>query len=202
MLYSAKNVLIVLAHPEPTSFSHAMTATAKKAFLENGYAVQISDLYAMDFDPVNDRRNFVSVKDEVRYHQGTEENHAVAVGGFNDSIQAEQAKLRWCDILIFQFPIHWFSMPAMLKGWVDKVLASGFAYGGGKWYDAGVFRGKRALLSLTTGAPGFMYTPEGVQGDIDELLYPINHGIFWFTGFTPIKVDFLFSALVPFYYQT
>lgn len=66
-----------------------------------------------------------------------EEGHALANGGFNPSIRAEMDKLLWCDLLIFQCPINWFGLPSMLKGWCDKVLASGFAYGGGKWYNKG-----------------------------------------------------------------
>ena len=58
-------------------------------------------------------------------------------------------KLFWCDALILQFPLWWFSLPAMLKGWVDRVFASGGRiYGGGKWYDRGVFAGKRWRTAL------------------------------------------------------
>lgn len=59
----------------------------------------------------------------------------------------------------------------------------GRVYGGGKWYDAGVFSGKRAMLALTTGGPESIYQPDGLNGDIHQILYPINHGILRFTGF-------------------
>ncbi len=59
----------------------------------------------------------------------------------------------------------------------------GRVYGGGKWYDAGAFKGKRAMLSLTTGGPDGIYRADGLNGDIHQILYPINHGILRFTGF-------------------
>ena len=64
-----KNVLIVLSHPEQTSFNHAMAATAKSTLEAKGYTVLISDLHAMGFDPVSDRRNFTTVKDASRLQQ-------------------------------------------------------------------------------------------------------------------------------------
>src|SRR5262249_28895801 len=64
-----------------------------------------------------------------------------------------------------------------------RVCAAGLPYGGGRFYSNGVFRGRRAMLSLTTGGPAAMYSPRGLNGDIDMLLYPINHGILHFVGF-------------------
>jgi NAD(P)H dehydrogenase (quinone) len=86
-------------------------------------------------------------------------------------------------VLIFQFPLWWFGLPGILKGWVVRVFARGIVYGGGRWYDNGALGGRRAMLSLTTGGPRSIYSPTGLSGDSDTLLYPINHGIFRFVGF-------------------
>jgi NAD(P)H dehydrogenase (quinone) len=59
----------------------------------------------------------------------------------------------------------------------------GAVYGGGLWYDRGRFAGRRAMLSLTAGGPASMYGPDGLNGDIDGLLYSIQHGMLRFTGF-------------------
>jgi NAD(P)H dehydrogenase (quinone) len=92
-------------------------------------------------------------------------------------------KLIWADVIIFNFPLWWFSVPAILKGWVDRVFAMGFAYGGGKGvYDTGVFKGKKGMLCITTGGPEITYSPEGRNGDIDKILFHINHGMLYFTG--------------------
>lgn len=178
---------MIIAHPEPTSFSHALAHAAKDRLLADGHEVVVSDLHAMGFNPLNDRSNFTTLKNPDRFHQQTEENHAFEQHGFSTEIQNEMDKLVWCDVLLCYCPIHWFSVPAILKAWFDKILASGFAYGGGRWYDKGVFQGKRAMIVMTTGAPDFMYRNDGVQGDILDILFPINHGVFYFIGMLPLK---------------
>ena len=187
---------IVHAHPEPKSFSGAMTRIATEALTAAGHEVVVSDLYAMRFDPVSDRRNFRTVHDPDYYRQQAEEAHAAQHDGFAADIQAEMEKLFWCDALILQFPLWWFGLPAMLKGWVDRVFASGGRiYGGGKWYDRGVFRGKRAMCALTIGGPPAIYSEHGLNGPIAAILFPINHGMLYFTGFTVVE-PFLVHAPV------
>ena len=181
-------VFIVHAHHEPQSFNGAMTREAEAALKSAGHEVVISDLYAMNFNPVSDRRNFVTVKDPARLRQQAEEAFAGERDGFAPDIQAEMDKLFWCDALILQFPLWWFGLPGILKGWVDRVFASGGKiYGGGKWYDRGVFAGKRAMCSLTTGGLPPTYSEAGLSGPIDWILFPINHGILYFTGFTVVE---------------
>jgi NAD(P)H dehydrogenase (quinone) len=177
------NVFIVHAHPEPESFNAALTRTAAAFLLHRGHTVRVSDLYAMQFDPVSDRRNFTSAKDPVYFKQQIEELHASEHDGFATDIRQEIEKLEWCDVLILQFPLWWFGLPATLKGWADRVLVMGRVYGAGKWYDNGAFKGKRAMLSITTGGPETIYQPDGLNGDIHRLLFPINQGILRFTGF-------------------
>ena len=82
-------------------------------------------------------------------------------------------------------------MPAILKGWVDRVYAYGFAYGVGehsdkRWgdrYGEGTLAGKRAMLIVTTGGWEEHYAARGVNGPIDDLLFPINHGILYYPGY-------------------
>jgi len=181
-------VFIVHAHPEEKSFSGAMTATAREALAGAGHEVVVSDLYCMGFDPVSGRHNFTTVQDPAYFKQQPEEAHAAAHDGFAPEIQAEHDKLFWCDVLIFQFPLWWFGLPGILKGWVDRVFAAGGrTYGGGKWYDRGVFVGKRAMCALTIGGGPPIYSENGLNGPIDQILFPINHGMFYFTGFTVIE---------------
>jgi NAD(P)H dehydrogenase (quinone) len=107
--------------------------------------------------------------------------------GFAADLRAEQEKLLAADLLIFQFPLWWFGLPAILKGWVDRVLAMGKLYGGGRWYDRGVLAGRRAFCALTTGGPATMFEPDGLAGDLKMLLYPVHHGILYFTGCTVLS---------------
>src|SRR6266702_2638565 len=111
-------VFIVHAHPEPKSFNGAMTRAAAEALAAAGHEVRVSDLYAMRFDPASDRRNFVTAHDPDYYRQQAEEAHAAQHDGFSPDLQAEMDKLFWCDALILQFPLLWFGLPAILKGWV------------------------------------------------------------------------------------
>ena len=87
-------VFIVHAHPEPKSFNGAMTREAAQALMAAGHDVTISDLYAMAFNPVSDRRNFVTVKDADYYRQQNEEAYATTHDGFAQDIQAEMDNTR------------------------------------------------------------------------------------------------------------
>ena len=181
-------VLIVHAHHEPTSFNGAMTRAAVTTLGDLGHSVIVSDLYAMNFDPVSDRRNFLSIADGVRLEQQVEERHAAQSNSFAPALQAEMDKLAACDLLILQFPIWWLGLPAILKGWIDRVLAVGRAYGGGRWYDRGMMSGKRAMLSVTMGGPEDSYSERGLYGaPARAILHPINHGTLGFVGFTVIE---------------
>ena len=177
------NALIVYAHHEPVSFCGAMLRTAAAALRAAGHTVVVSDLYAMRFDPVSDRRNFTTVADTTRLRQQAEEAHAYQQGGFAPALQTEMDKLAACDLLIFLFPIWWLGLPAILKGWVDRVFAAGVAYGGGRYFGSGVMRGKRAMCVLCTGGLPAAYDGSGHYAPIETVLYPVHRGIFEFTGF-------------------
>ncbi|GAA5524011.1 glutathione-regulated potassium-efflux system ancillary protein KefF [Microbulbifer aestuariivivens] len=151
---------------------------------QQGHQVKTSDLFAMKFDPVSGRHNFKTVNDPNYYKQQLEEMLASKENGFVPELDEEMTKLEWCDLLIIQFPLWWFGLPAVLKGWVDRVFVMGRIYGGGRIYDTGVFKGKKAMLSLTTGSPQESYQPHGFNGDLMGILRPIHRGILQFTGFT------------------
>lgn len=180
-------ILIVLAHPELQSMNGALFSQAKTTLEAAGHQVKVSDLYRMAFNPVSDRNNFTTVKNPDFFKQQLEEVYAVEHGGFTADIAAEQEKVEWCDLMIWQFPLWWFSVPGILKGWVDRVFAMGRFYGDGRIYDKGVFKGKKALLSLTTGGDAMHYVSGGAYGDMLNMLKPIHHGILSFTGFTVLE---------------
>jgi len=180
-------VFIVHAHHEPTSFNGALTREAMSILPQAGHEVMVSDLYAMKFDPVSDRRNFLMIKDPTRLKQQAEEEFASSTNSFAPELQAEMDKVSWCDVLIFQFPLWWLGLPAILKGWVDRVFAVGRAYGGGRYFERGVFSGKRAMCSITVGGPPLAYSEIGAYGPIAATLYPIHHGILRFVGFSVVE---------------
>lgn len=185
------NVFIINCHPEPNSFNGAMFRTACETLIAMGHEVRTSDLYAMGFDPVSDRRNFTTVSDPNYYKQQFEEIHAVEHHGFSPEIEAEMQKIEWCDLMIWQFPLWWFGVPAVLKGWVDRVFAMGRIYGRGK----GDFSGKRALLSLSTGGPRETYMKGGHNGDIMGILRPIHRGMLNFIGFDVLAPQIVYGPI-------
>lgn len=199
-------VFIVHAHHEPKSFNGALTNVAQKVLTSIGHEIKISDLYAMRFDPVSDRRNFTSVKNPEYLKQQMEEMYASEVDGFSPDLKGEFEKIEWCDLMIWQFPLWWFSVPAILKGWVDRVFAMGRAYGKGQAYEKGVFRGKRAMLSITTGGLGEAFTEKrdplrelreghGFHGDIYGILRSIQRGILRFTGFDVLRPNIVYGPV-------
>lgn len=188
-------ILIVLAHPEPKSFNGALYQTAIETLQKEGHEVQTSDLYRMKFNPVSDRNNFTTVKDASFLKLGLEEIYATEHNGFATDINIEQEKLEWCDLMIWQFPLWWFSVPAILKGWTDRVFSAGKIYGAGRVpYVSGKFKGKKALLSITTGSPEGHYTQEGPYGDIYGILRPIHRGIFEYVGFSVLQPQLSYSV--------
>lgn len=178
------NILIVNAHPEVQSFCSSLFFTAEAALKEGGHHIETSDLYRMSFNPISARHNFTSVKDPAYFKQQVEEIHAHEVHGYTPDLETEMQKVERCELMIWHFPLWWFSVPAMLKGWYDRVFAMGRFYGMGKFYETGVMQGKKALLTLTTGGPREAYLPGGFNGDINAILRPVQRGMFQFVGFS------------------
>lgn len=144
--------LIVIAHPNPDSFNHAILGAALDVLDQPGQAVIVSDLYAEGFDPL-------LAADDLQ-------------GGASRSadVAREQRRVAWADDLVFLFPVWWFDRPAILKGWCDRVLEPGFAYG----FDAaagrafGLLGGKRASVVATFAARADAVDPELVTRGLTE----------------------------------
>lgn len=184
-------VLLVYAHPEPKSLNGSLKDFAVKRLEANGHQVQVSDLYAMDWKASLDADDSPGRPAESRFNPSLDSKLAFEEGRQSQDIVLEQEKLLWADAVILQFPLWWFSMPAILKGWVERVYAYGFAYGVGEHSDArwgnrygeGTLAGKRAMLIVTAGGWESHYSPRGINGPIDDLLFPIQHGVLFYPGF-------------------
>lgn len=184
-------VLYVFAHPENGSLNGALREVAVQELMSQGHEVRMSDLYASHWKSEVDRADFPALPPEGRLIPVAASKYAFESNTLTDDVKAEIEKLLWADVLILQFPLWWFSMPAILKGWVDRVFAYGFAYGVGehsdtRWgdrYGEGTLAGKRAMLIVTAGGWAEHYGPRGVNGPIEDLLFPINHGILYYPGY-------------------
>jgi NAD(P)H dehydrogenase (quinone) len=196
------NVLIVFAHPESRSLSAMLRNVAVQELEAAGHTVQVSDLYAMRWKSEVDRSDFPTWPPGERFIPVAASKQAFDSDTLTDDVKAEIYKLLWADALILQFPLWWFAMPAILKGWVDRVFAYGFAYGVGehsdrRWgdrYGEGTLAGKRAMLIVTAGGWEEHYAPRGVNGPIDDLLFPINHGILYYPGYDVLPPFVTYSA--------
>jgi NAD(P)H dehydrogenase (quinone) len=184
-------ILLVFAHPEPCSLNGALRDVAIKELETQGHEVRVSDLYADRWKSEVDRADFPLLVPDARFKPEKASGEAFAGNALTEDVRAEHEKLLWADALILQFPLWWYAMPAILKGWVDRVYAYGFAYGVGEhsdrhWGDRfgeGTLVGKRAMLLVTTGGWEEHYAPRGINGPIDDLLFPINHGILHYPGY-------------------
>ncbi|KUN24501.1 NAD(P)H dehydrogenase [Streptomyces antibioticus] len=188
-----KKILVVSAHPEPRSLNAALTKFAVDHLRTAGHDVRLSDLYAMKWNPTVDTDDYPDhgAPGRRRLHVMRDSEEATLAGRLAPDIAAEQEKIRWSDAILFQFPMWWFGPPAILKGWIDRVFTSGFAYGPKvpPPYDdtAGALAGRRALLSVTLGARETAFSDRGIHGRLTDVLHPLQHGLFWFTGMTPLE---------------
>lgn len=183
-----RKILLVSAHPEPRSLNAALTAFAVEHLRAAGHEVRVSDLYAMKWKATVDADDFPDEAAERRLEVMAASERATLAGLLSPDIAAEQEKLLWSDAVILQFPMWWFSVPAILKGWIDRVFTSGFAYGPAvpPPYGDGPLAGRRALVSVTIGARESAFSDRGVHGRLEDVLHPLQHGLLWFTGIAPL----------------
>jgi NAD(P)H dehydrogenase (quinone) len=178
------NILIVHAHYEPQSFTTALKDLAVETLSAAGHEVRVSDLHAMNWNPVASAADFGERRNPDYCTYALEQRHGFENGTLAPDVLAEVEKVDWCDLLILNFPIFWFSVPAIMKGWIDRVFVSGRFYGGKRFYDQGGMTGKRAMLSFTLGGQPHMFGPEGIHGEIDVMLRPLLRGALAYAGFT------------------
>ncbi|NWF16137.1 NAD(P)H-dependent oxidoreductase [Pseudomonas reactans] len=176
-------VLIVHAHPEPQSFTAALRDQAVTTLEGQGHEVKVSDLYAMQWNPVASSADFSSRENPEYLVYALEQRLGVKKQSIAADIQGELDKLLWADLLILNFPIFWFSAPAMLKGWIDRVLVSGVCYGGKRFYDQGGLAGKRAMVTVTLGGREHMFGEGAIHGPLEDMLRPILRGTLAYVGY-------------------
>jgi NAD(P)H dehydrogenase (quinone) len=178
------NILVVYAHHEPSSFTSAMKNVAVQTLEGAGHSVVVSDLYAQGFSAVAQKWDFVTTSGS-HFNYMLEQKHAANLEmSFSPDIVGEIQKIANSDIMIIVTPIWWHSVPAILKGWFDRVLAMGTAWDVDRIYENGLYRGHQAMLVAATGHPTDYYRADGRhKGTANQLLHPINHGTLAYCGF-------------------
>jgi NAD(P)H dehydrogenase (quinone) len=154
--------LIVYAHPHEESFSHALLETTKKTLEDKGDDVIVRNLYEIGFDPTLSAKDFASLKNK----------------NIPEDIAKEQQYIIQSDTIIFIYPLWWVSMPAILKGYVDRVFSYGFAYRYNENGNVeGLLKGKKAFIVSTQGTPTAYYDASGMS---EAFRQTIDIGIFNF----------------------
>ncbi|MEI5908673.1 NAD(P)H-dependent oxidoreductase [Bacillus spongiae] len=171
------NHLVLYAHPNPASFNHAILETTVKALEAKGEKVIVRDLYTLNFDPVLKGSDFEA------FHSGQSPA----------DIKTEQDYVSNADVITLIFPIWWTGLPAILKGYIDRVFAYGFAYAYSE--DGNINKlltGKKGIIINTHGTPTEIYDATGMT---DALRKTSDAGIFEFVGIEPL--EHLFFGSVP-----
>ncbi|MGE2729193.1 NAD(P)H-dependent oxidoreductase [Mycolicibacterium vaccae] len=191
--------LWLFAHPRRSSLNARLFRDGTEALTER-YEVLTSDLHAQKFDPVLGDRDFgepvgrpgnITELAADAYHRGE----------LPADVREEQDKLAAAELLVVQFPLWWYGPPAILKGWFDRVLTNGFAYGDNdpelgipRRYGDGHLVGRRALIVVTAGEDARSIGPRGISGDLDSLLFPLTHGTLWYVGIETLDIHVVYDA--------
>ncbi|MGF1922908.1 MAG: NAD(P)H-dependent oxidoreductase [Bacteroidia bacterium] len=155
--------LIIYAHPNDKSLNHLFMQTAVDSLQDQNHEIEIRDLYSLDFNPT------LSLEDMAGQRNGI-----VA-----SDVKQEQAYISWAEQITFIYPIWWTGMPAIMKGYIDRVFSYGFAYRYDQGVQKGLLTGKKAIVINTHGKSKAEY--EGIGMD-KALLLTSDKGIFTYCG--------------------
>jgi len=181
---------IVLAHPERRSFNGLLAETTRSNLSSDGWEVTFSDLYGLNFDPCEAPRHYTSRADPDQFHAQTEQRFNANNGTTPGDVMQEVEHILACDLLVVHFPLWWFGMPAILKGWIDRVFVYGTVYRSTMRYDAGICAGKKMLACVTTGASEDSCSFNGREGDTRLHMWPILFP-FRYIGFDVLTPEIL-----------
>ncbi|MGE7990685.1 NAD(P)H-dependent oxidoreductase [Pseudomonas sp. NPDC089554] len=159
------HALIVVAHHDKQSLTHALAQQVAKGLASAGHTSEIADLIAEGFDPV------FSKADHAVHH---------GLATPPPDVRAEQTRIDRADTLVLVYPVYWWSMPALLKGWVDRVFSNGWAFG----YNADgstrkLLRGMKVHLLAVAGADTGLFQRHGYS---EAMRVQIEHGMFDYCG--------------------
>lgn len=162
--------LIISAHPNPQSFNRALVEEVIKATRQAGGETVVRDLYTLDFNPVLSWR----------------ELNASMEGIVPAEIKFEQKLITEADLITFIYPLWWMGFPAILKGYLDRVLSYGFAYQNENNISVGLLGHKKIQQFITMGNSIEKYQQLGFDKALKSCLVD---GLFNFCGITDIQHD-------------
>ncbi len=169
------HVLTVLCHPRPRSFSHAVLERFAAGVAAAGHSHEAADLYREGFDPV-------MLEADMRQFDGVP---------MPADVLAEQARVERADALCLIYPLWWYGMPAMMKGWLDRVWSAGWAYEWKHDPEGSLLKPRPLTLLLPTGASRKQIDEFGCEDRLDHVW---RHGVFGYCGVDSIRIHFLLDS--------
>ena len=168
-------VLVVIAHPDKNSFTQQWAKESIHGARNLEHEVLVSDLYEMKFDPIEKAAHYdftypKNQFDVLRTQEFHSQNNSLP-----KEVLTELEKINRCELIIFHFPIWWFSPPAALKGWMERVFVNGAAHDTTYRFDKGKLKNKRAQFCVTMGASKQESSFNGKEADIEMLLWPMAY---------------------------
>lgn len=161
------NYLVIYAHPNPASLNHTLKETVVTTLALANNNVVVRNLNAIGFNPV------LSLDDMAG-------QRAAAVA---PDVAVEQQYIQWADCLVFIYPIWWTGLPAIMKGYIDRVFSYGFAYSYNTGVQEGLLKGKKVIIINTHGKTHGEYKANGLGIALSQTS---DAGIFTYCGFEVI----------------
>lgn len=155
--------LIVYAHPNSGSLNHFFKQTVLESLQESGEEIEVRDLNQINFNPV----------------LSLEDMKGQRMGKVADDVKKEQDFIAWSDRIIFIYPIWWTGMPAIMKGYIDRVFSYGFAYRYDQGIQKGLLTGKKTIIINSHGKSNAEYEAMGMD---KALALTSDTGIFTYSG--------------------
>ncbi len=169
------NVLVVICHPRRNSLTGVLADAFIEGLRQSGHGVEIADLYNENFDP--------------RMPAADEPDYSDPNKVYSEEVRNEMARIERNDAIAMFFPVWWWSVPAMLKGWIDRVWNFGWAYGWAE-FEAHIPLRKAQLVAL-----GGSSREEFEQGGYDRQLDAQLLGLMDYCGIADARLELFTDTL-------
>lgn len=187
---TSKKALIVYVHPEARSLNGHLKNVTARILTEQGYCVTISDLYADRFKPLVQPSDY-PFYDKPTFSLGNANGMALKMDRLTNDVRKEKQRLEEADLIVFQFPLWWFTCPSMLHAYFERVLLPGWSH----YTDKPALKGKKVLISVSTGAKEEDYVP-GKGGSIKQILHHMVVGTLGYIGTQVLEPLVLYNVLM------
>ena len=162
-------ILAVIAHPNKESFTHALMNEFISSTESAGNTVVIADLYAEGFDPCFNMH-------DIALYGGA--------GAVSEEIAREHKRIMDAEAIVLFFPVWWWSMPAILKGWVDRVFTSGFAFTFEGGNTSGLLTHRKGAMFCPAASDHGFYRRYGYHNAMQR---QIDAGVFGYSGIADVE---------------